>query len=151
MKSVNYQAPVLCCKSITIQATPEIIWTVLTDINQWTNWHEQVKSSEILEPLAIGSAFVWKMNRLTFDCHVDVMTPYEHFGWTGKKFGVYAIHHFKLKETSLGTEVLQEESMEGFLAKYLRFFFKLSLNVSSLQWLEQLKEESERVSKLLKS
>jgi hypothetical protein len=37
MKSINNNAPVKCSKTITINASSEKVWAVMTNINDWAN------------------------------------------------------------------------------------------------------------------
>ncbi len=73
-----------------------------------------------------------------------LLNPFKNFGWTGKTFGMFAIHNWTLTETNGQTIVSVDESMEGFLAKLLKKSFKKNLEKGMQNWLDLLKQECEK-------
>jgi len=45
---------------------------------------------------------------------------FKQLGWTGKTFGMFAIHNWTLTENDGKTKVSIEESLEGLFAKLLK-------------------------------
>ena len=60
MKSINNNAPVRCRKTILINASPEKIWSVMTDIDHWANWQTQIKQPKLNGELKPETTFDWK-------------------------------------------------------------------------------------------
>ncbi len=144
MKSINTQAPVQCSKSITIQAGGEKVWSVLTNINQWQQWQTGISKATLSGAVAPQSTFVWKTGGATVHSTLHTVVPNEAFGWTGKTFGMYAIHNWTIAESNGVTTVAVTESMEGLLAQLLKKSFNKSLEKGMQHWLEMLKQECEK-------
>ena len=45
--NINANAPVFQANGIFIQATPERVWAVLTDINQWPTWNSKISKATL--------------------------------------------------------------------------------------------------------
>jgi hypothetical protein len=144
MKSINQLAPVKCTQSIIIKAKPEQVWKVLTNIDNWSNWQSEIGMSSLNGELKSGSTFIWKTGGILINSKLHTVNPYSEFGWTGKTFGMFAIHNWVLTEHENNTIVKVEESMEGLLAKILKSSFNKSLEKGMAFWLEKLKKEVEK-------
>ncbi len=144
MKSINTFAPVKCGKSITINSNSKNVWEIMTNINNWANWQNEIKNPKLNGSLKVGSTFDWKTGGAKVHSTLHTVDPVKEFGWTGKTFGMLAIHNWTIKENDGITTVVVEESMEGFLASVLRKSFNKNLEKGMLHWLEQLKKEAER-------
>lgn len=144
MKSINNNAPVQCSKSITINANSEKVWKVLTDINRWSDWQTDIKNPKMNGALNPNSTFDWKTGGAQIHSTIHTVSPLEKFGWTGKTFGMYAIHNWTLNETNGQTTVFVNESMEGFLAKVFKKSFNKNLEKGMVNWLYLLRLECEK-------
>ncbi|MBL0341387.1 MAG: SRPBCC family protein [Bacteroidetes bacterium] len=98
MKPINPKAPVLFRKTIIINANSVAVWKVLTDIGNWSSWQTDLKSPVINGPVQEGATFTWKSGGFKIKSELHTVSPYVHFGWTGKSLGVYAIHNFTITE-----------------------------------------------------
>jgi uncharacterized protein YndB with AHSA1/START domain len=143
MKSVNSNAPVKCSKTITINANCEKVWTVMTNINNWTTWQTDISKSKLNGELKPGSTFVWKSGGAKINSTLHAVEPLKNFGWTGKAFGMFAIHNWTLTEINSQTTVSVDESMEGFFAKLFKKSFNKNLQKGMQNWLDLLKRECE--------
>jgi hypothetical protein len=143
MKSINQNAPVKCSKTIVINATPEQVWKILTNINEWSIWQKEINKSVLNGPLIHGSTFDWKTGAAKIHSTLHTVEPFREFGWTGKTFGMLAIHNWTLKELSGNTEVIVNESMEGFLATLFKKSFNRNLAKGMTNWLAFLKVNCE--------
>ena len=143
MKSINNNAPVKCSKQITINASAEKIWEVITNINNWANWQTDISQSKLHGELITGSTFDWKTGGARIHSTLHTVEPYRHFGWTGKTFGMFAIHNWTLIENHGKTVVIVDESMDGFLAKLFKSSFNKNLEKGMWHWLELLKKTCE--------
>lgn len=144
MKSINYNAPVQCSKSISINADSKKVWEILTNINKWENWQTDISKPRINGELLINNKFEWKTGGAKIHSTLHTVEPHKCFGWTGKTFGMYAIHNWTLTESNGQTKVLVDESMEGFLACVFQKSFTKNLEKGMQHWLELLKSECEK-------
>lgn len=143
MISINNNAPVICHKSIVINATTLEVWKVLTEIDKWSSWQTAIKSPHLEGPLKAGTKFTWKTGGLKINSTLHTVEPYTQFGWTGKTIGIKAIHNWSIVELNRQTEISVSESMEGFLAKLLKKTFTSSLDKNMGEWLMLLKKTCE--------
>ena len=144
MKSINKKAPVKCSKSITINANSRKVWEILTHIDNWAIWQTDISKPKLHGKLKPKTTFDWKAGGVKIHSTLHTVEPYSQFGWTGKTFGMMAIHNWTLTETDGRTIVVVEESMEGFLAGLFKKSFNNSLENSMQIWLDLLKRESEK-------
>ena len=144
MKSINDNAPIKCSKTITINESSEKVWNVLTNIDKWSTWQTDISKSRLNGELKQETTFDWKTGGAKIQSSLHTVEPYRYFGWTGKTFGIFAIHNWNLTEKDGVTTVYVEESMEGFLAGLLRKSFNKNLERGMQNWLELLKNECEK-------
>jgi uncharacterized protein YndB with AHSA1/START domain len=143
MRSINLNAPVKCSKSISINASCEKVWKILTDINHWANWQTDISNPKINGELKPETTFTWKTGGAKINSTLHTVEPSKKFGWTGKTFGLFAIHNWTLTESNGITIVTVDESMEGFLASILKSSFNKNLEKGMLHWLNLLKQTCE--------
>lgn len=142
-KPINGEAPVKCSKSILINADPAKVWSVLTNINDWDKWQSEISQPRLNGPLKPNSTFTWKTGGAKIHSTLHTVEPNKAFGWTGKTFGMFAIHNWNLVVENGGTRVTVNESMEGFLTGLFKKSFNKNLEKGMIKWLEMLKVESE--------
>ncbi len=143
MKSINYSAPVWCSKSIAINASNEKVWLVLTNINSWPSWQPEITNSKIKGALKPETTFDWKSGGASIRSTIHTVDPFTNFGWTGKTFGLHAIHNWNLQVKDGQTIVSVAESMDGFIAKLFKGPFNRNLEKGMHRWLGFLKKECE--------
>lgn len=144
MKTINSNAPVKCSKTITINASSEKVWGVMTNINNWATWQTDITKPKLNGELKPETTFDWKTGGATIHSTLHTVEPYKNFGWTGKTLGMFAIHNWTLTENDGQTTVSVNESMEGFLAKLLKKSFNKNLGKGMQNWLDLLKQECEQ-------
>jgi uncharacterized protein YndB with AHSA1/START domain len=149
MRSINSNAPVKCSKSILIHTEPQKVWSVLTNINQWSAWQTDISSPQQHGDLREGTTFDWKTGGVWIHSTLHTVEPYQFFGWTGKTLGVFAVHNWILSEKNGSTFVEVQESMEGFLTHLFRRNFQKNLENGMQKWLDLLKKASESEVKTL--
>ena len=140
---INHQAPLSTRKEIFIQAPPEIVWKIHTDINGWSQWHPGITMARLDGPLAAGSVFRWKSGGFTLTSTIQVVEPDRRIGWIGKGLGSKAIHIWMLEAHNDGTQLITEESMEGWLVRLLKGMMHKTLKESLDTWLQSLKKQAE--------
>jgi uncharacterized protein YndB with AHSA1/START domain len=143
--ATNPSAPVHTRQSIVVAAAPAQVWAVLTDINNWAAWQPNIKQPRLNGPLQPGTTFDWKSGGAGIHSTLHTVAPAHEFGWTGKSFGVSAIHNWTLVPVPGGTQVTVEESMQGLLATLFNGILNRGLAKGTRQWLELLKAEAEKV------
>lgn len=144
MKSINNNAPVKCSKTITINASSEKVWAVMTNINNWASWQTDISKPKLNGELKPQTTFDWKTGGAKIHSTLHTVEPFNNFGWTGKTFGMFAIHNWTLTEKNEQTIVAVDESMEGFFAKLLKNSFNKNLEKGMQNWLDLLKLECEK-------
>ena len=144
MKSINNNAPVQCSKSININANAARVWEIMTNINNWANWQTEISGPRLNGALQPNATFTWKTGGAKIVSTLHTVQPNKQFGWTGKTFGMLAIHNWTITEKNGQTIVSVEESMEGLLASLLKKSFNKTLEKGMQNWLELLKKESEK-------
>jgi hypothetical protein len=144
MKAINEKAPVVCRKTIMIEAKPEKVWKILTDIDKWPAWNNNISLARIHGPLQPNISFTWKSGGMKINSILHTVAPYYSIGWTGKVLGIHAVHNWNMKVVDGVTEVTTSESMEGLLAKLFKRKLQPTLDSGMEHWLELLKKESEK-------
>ncbi len=144
MKSINNNAPVKCSKTITINSSSDKIWKVLTNIDQWAVWQTDISTPKLSGELKENSTFIWKTGGAKIKSTLHTVDTNKQFGWTGKTFGMFAIHNWTLTETNGLTTVSVNESMQGFLAGLFKKSFNKNLEKGMQHWLDLLKQECEK-------
>lgn len=142
--TINQEAPVVQTKEIIINATPEKIWEVLINVENWGTWNNRIKKPNIQGDLAEGTSFTWKINGSKIKSRIHTFSLYKILGWTGKTFGATAIHNWYLEPMKNGTRVKVEESMEGWIIGLMKKKMNKILEDDMIYWIEQLKVESEK-------
>jgi hypothetical protein len=140
---INQQAPLVARKEIFIQAQPQVVWKIHTDINSWSQWQPSITLSKLEGSLIVGAVFQWKSGGITINSTVQVVKPNERIGWTGKAIGTQAKHIWTLKPHKDGTLLTTEESMDGWLIKVLKVVMPKFLEESLDIWLQSLKKQAE--------
>ena len=140
---INHQAPLVAYREIFIQASPEVVWKIHTDINNWSQWQPGVDMAKLAGPLATDSIFQWKSGGLTITSTIQIVEPNQQIGWTGKALGTRASHIWMLKGHNDGTMLTTEESMEGWLISILKLIMPKFLEKSLDTWLQSLKSKAE--------
>lgn len=143
MSAINPNAPVVCRKTILINASVEAVWSVLTDIDHWPEWQAEIPTAKANGPLAAGTPFKWKTGGLKIRSVLHTVEPPRYFGWKGTSVGTYAVHNWILSEKDGQTEVEVEESMDGIPVRLFRKSFQKSLESGMQTWLELLKKRCE--------
>lgn len=140
---INHQAPLVAQREIFIQASPEVVWKIHTDINNWGQWQPGIDMAKLEGPLATGSIFQWKSGGLTITSTIQIVESNQQIGWTGKALGTRASHIWMLKGYNDGTMLTTEESMEGWLISILKLIMPKFLEESLDTWLQSLKSKAE--------
>ena len=141
---INQNAPVKQEKQIIINANPEKVWEILTNIEKWSDWNSMIKSTQLEGSLEQGEKFVWHINGAKIKSTIQLINKNEVFGWTGKTFGGTAIHIWYLEKTESGTLLKVKESMQGWLIRLFKRKANKDLERDMEKWLKELKNQCEK-------
>ncbi|NSL91181.1 polyketide cyclase/dehydrase (plasmid) [Chitinophaga sp. Mgbs1] len=142
---IHKDAPVQTRKSIVIHATPEKVWTLLSNVNHWSSWQTDIRHPRLNGQFVPGNSFTWESGGLNIRSDIHTATPYSNIGWSGPAFGAFAIHLWTFTALPDGyTRVDVEESMEGWLVKLMAHKFQQGLDDSLDKWLAALKTTAEQ-------
>ena len=147
MFKVNEEAPVIARGEIEINADPETIWNVITDIEGWPDWNPDVKNASLEGNVAKGSKFRWKASSVTITSIFQKVDKPRFLGWTGKTMGIEALHTWKFEPKNGKTLAKTEESWEGPLTHVMKSRTQHMLQKSIDSALQYLKKEAERISR----
>ena len=113
--------------TVDIDATPETVWNILTDLDQYPEWNPFIVESR--GDVAVGNKLVNRMQppggkATTFKPTITAVDPARTFEWLGR-LGVPGVidgrHRFELEPTpSGGTRVVHTEHFNGVLVRLLR-------------------------------
>ena len=131
------------CTEITIEATPEDVWNVLTDLDSYDEWNLFITSSA--GRVVVGEQLTNRMQppggkAMTFRPTVTVADHAKTFEWLGRLFvpGLFdGRHRFDLTEVAPGkTRLVHSEQFSGLLVRLA----KKSLDTSTVQGFEAMNE-----------
>ena len=144
LTGINEDAPAVGASEIEIAAAPETVWEVLTDIDRWPTWNPDIKSMSLQGGVAEGSVFRWKAGPGKITSTIRRVQPPRLIAWTGKTFGIKAIHFYRLEPRNGKTFVRTEESFEGIAARLMRRSLQKTLDKALADGLRYLRTESEK-------
>jgi hypothetical protein len=140
---IDPKAPAVARDSLNVAATPEEVWSVLTDIAQWPAWNPDVKSAWIDGPVAPGTTFRWKAGPGTITSTFKTVEPPHLLAWTGRTLGIRAIHVYRLGRHGDATMVRSEESWSGLPVRLARGSMQKTLQSAIESGLRHLKTRVE--------
>ena len=140
---INPNAPVAAREETLIDARPEGVWAILTDIDRWPEWQPGVSRARLEGPLALGSVFRWRANGLSIRSILRDVDPTTRVSWVGKALGTRAVHVWSLTVEGTQTVVHTEESFEGWLPRLIRRAMQKNLEKALRGSLESLKQRAE--------
>jgi uncharacterized protein YndB with AHSA1/START domain len=140
---INPQAPLVARKEIFIQASPEVVWKIQTDLNAWKEWQPDISKSQLAGTLTTGSVFKWTSGGFAVTSILQEVLPQQRIAWTGKALGSLARHIWMFKLQNGGTLVTTEESMEGWLISIMKPLMPDFLDKSLDVWVKNLKNKAE--------
>lgn len=141
---IDRNAPAVSHAEIEVAAPPEIVWAVLTDIDNWPSWNPDVKEASLAGSLVPGVEFRWKAGPGTITSTIQSVEPPKVIAWTGKTLGIKAMHVYRLEPHGDATIVKSDESWDGLIVRLFRGAMTKTLQKSTEGGLEHLKAEAER-------
>jgi hypothetical protein len=142
---IDASAPAIVRRSATIAAPVAVVWELLSRIDEWPSWQEEVERAELSGPLAPGASFRWKAGPFGISSRVEELEPQRAIGWSGGALGVHARHVYRLAPADGGgTVVDSQESWGGLLARVLPGLARKRLIAGVERALADLRREAER-------
>jgi uncharacterized protein YndB with AHSA1/START domain len=142
--NIHENAPVKASSEIDVNAPPETVWDVIADIDRWPEWNPAVKEASLRGELAPGTTFRWQAGPGAITSTLRQVDPPRVLAWTGKTFGIGAVHVYRLEPRNGGTHVSTAESWEGWPTRLMRGRMQRMLEEALLPGLQALKAEAER-------
>ncbi|MGB3183969.1 MAG: SRPBCC family protein [Cyclobacteriaceae bacterium] len=109
----NAGAKAFARTEIYIDAPPENVYRILSDINRWPEWQKSVSSAKVSAKPEEGTEFRWKANGMTVKSRLHTTVPARAFGWTGKVWWYRAVRNWFITPEGKGTRLIVAESMSG--------------------------------------
>ncbi|MDH2426415.1 SRPBCC family protein [Sphaerisporangium sp. TRM90804] len=145
---IDESAPVVSRHSVTVTASADTVWRILTDIDAWTTWLPEIPYAHIETPgpLAPGSVFRWSAAGMEIESTVAQVWPRDRLVWRGYgggQDGVLGVHVWALTPAGDGVEVSTEESFAGPPVDADPATFQAGLDTTLAMWLHRLKITAE--------
>lgn len=140
---IDTAAPVIVRRRIVIDASPETVWAVHTDLGAWPSWNPDIDRVDTPDRLEVGSTFHWLTHGLEVTSTVYELVPAERITWGGPAQGITGIHVWTFTAREDGTEVMTEESWSGQPVDAQRDDLQAALDGSLQAWLDNLKLAAE--------
>jgi uncharacterized protein YndB with AHSA1/START domain len=140
---INPRAPMVARKEIFVNASPEAVWKIQSNINGWRDWQTDITKSQLDGELKPNAIFKWTSGGFAVTSTIQEVVPQQRLAWSGKALGSFAKHIWMFKPQDGGTLVTTEESMEGWLISILKPFAPGFLDKSLEVWIQNLKKRAE--------
>lgn len=132
---------------IDIAASPETVWSILIDCENWPNWYRHCADVSILRggPRLTGqSQFRFKTLGFYFEPTIECFLPHRALSWSAKgPAGTSGAHAWYIEERPQGCRVITEEAQRGLLLSIIGGRTRRRLLASHEEWLRALKELAE--------
>jgi hypothetical protein len=144
--TIDENAPVIAKAEIEINAKPELVWDIMTAIERWQDWNPDVKWASLEGELSEGTKFQWKAGPGKITSRFQKVERPNLLAWSGKTFGIFAIHIWQMEPQDGRTVVKTEESWDGLIVHIFRKSMQKKLDESINSGLQYLKIEAEKRS-----
>ena len=106
---------------IEVAASPEVVWTCFSDLNNWPLWFPALIEIEWIAgpPWTIGAQFRqtvrfgFPLGNVTGVATIIELSAVPFAAWQGKVAGMQAVHGFRFDANAGGTEVLSRHEFYG--------------------------------------
>ncbi len=130
-------------KSILINASSDLIWPLITEIEKWPERYQHVSSAKLDKTFAVGKSFVWKSGGVKIVSTIQEIKDHSFILWTGKAFGTQATHSWALKKLDKQTLLETSESFDGWLVRLMPKTMQKMLDQTLEEWLVAIKRLAE--------
>lgn len=143
--NINENAPASAAAEAFLDAPPQVVWEVQTDLIGWPEWNPDVAWIDLRGPVAPGTKFRWKAGGIPITSVLREVEPERRIAWTGQApLGIRAVHTWSFEPEGAGTRVRTEESFDGVLVRLFAGVTRRMLAEALEKGLAVLKTEAER-------
>jgi hypothetical protein len=138
------RCPMHVVNSLSIAASPEIVWEQLIAATDWSSWNPNVSNVDLkngFRNLSQNADFTWKASGATTASTVKEFVPNQRLAWDARGLGLRAYHAWLIIPTPQGCRVLSEETLCGTVARLLKLFAPNLISHLNQQWLEGLAKQ----------
>lgn len=136
--------------AIDIDASPEVVWSVIIDAETWPSWYEGAENVKVTGgtngQLAAGSSFTWTTMGLDFTSTVTEFQAPFRLSWESRKSTIKGYHAWLIIPSGTGSRLVTEESQHGLLTVMQKIFVPNKLRRLHDVWLSQVKKRAEAAS-----
>jgi hypothetical protein len=126
---------------ILIAAPAERIWGWLIRAERWPTWYSNSAEVKIVSDgpdLCAGARFQWRTFGVHLQSHVLIFDPPRAIGWDAVG-PLRPYHGWRLEPDGARCRVVTEETQNGLLPRFLRWWLRPKLLRGHQLWLESLK------------
>lgn len=139
-------APVKHTQSITIAASIDTVWRLMSGIDRWPEWNPEIKSAKLFGALEPGNEFAWKAGPGTIRSTIEAVSPQHLIGWRGSLLGIRAVHIWRIEGEDGAVVVTTEESWSGLIPRIFRRYSEKTLENAISHGLSTLKKAAENLT-----
>ncbi|MEP5613013.1 MAG: SRPBCC family protein [Cyclobacteriaceae bacterium] len=139
---INENANVKDRHSIIINAPIDKVWSILSDMEKWPEWHDKIKKVQIEGEVARGTDFSWTFDGKKFNSQIQSADAPTQLSWTGKTSMAKSVHVWQLEDDENQTIASLGTSLQGTFTILFNKHQKIYNDL--LTWLQMLKEASEK-------
>lgn len=136
---------------IDIQASPETVWAILIQADEWVNYYKGASDLKLLNQssgqLSENTVFTWKTMGLYFTSYVKEFEAPYRLSWESNKKSVRGYHAWLIIPTEKGCRLITSEAQHGFMTFPQKVFVPKKLEGLHDEWLTQIKIKSENIQK----
>jgi len=141
---INKNAPASASRETFVHAPVEVVWGILSALENWPQWNGSITDMDLYGPVAEGTEFRWVAEGLKIRSRLKEVSEPNRIAWSGSVMGVKGVHVCELEPDENGTKVRTEESLEGVFVTLFAGRIQKLLDGVLAQALSDLKKESER-------
>ncbi len=127
-------------------APADTVWRLLSSLERWPQWKKHIKRIHVAGPHKAGTRFVSTGRRTTTSELREVVSS-KRLVWSGKAFGLRAVHTCELKALNNFTYVRTTETFEGPLPSIFPRLMQKKMSRELEQSLADLKLELDNLKK----
>jgi hypothetical protein len=136
---------------IAINASPEVVWNILIDANQWHTFYKGIESpvnylDANANTLSNGLAFKMHTMGLHLTPVIKEFIPNERMAWEVRRGNLNAYHAWVIVPTKNGCRLITPEAQNGFLTFLQKVFQPNKLLNLHEHWLEVIKARAEETT-----
>lgn len=140
---IDMKAPVVVRCDIVIDAAPQRVWQLLTEVSSWPDWQPDITAATVDRPLQTGSTFRWSTAGLDIESTVYSLQSPRRILWGGTSHGITGIHLWTFDAIDSSVHVHTEESWDGEPVLSDVDGMRAALRESLVAWLAHLKKAAE--------